>query len=85
MIGFLAALPHSDPLSARERDGYTPLHIAAERGHLFAVRVLVGLNADQHAEEKTGHSPYEVCLLPFSNQSFSFLLLLNSVWLSGNC
>eukprot|EP00026_Physarum_polycephalum_P011696 Phypoly_transcript_11937.p1 GENE.Phypoly_transcript_11937~~Phypoly_transcript_11937.p1 ORF type:complete len:346 (+),score=78.36 Phypoly_transcript_11937:118-1155(+) len=60
MISFLSQLPHATPLTARAKDGYTALHIACERGNLAAVRVLVGLQADQHAEEKTGHSPYEL-------------------------
>jgi len=60
MIGFLASLPHANAVSHREKDGYSALHIAAEKGHLGAVRFLVGLNADQHSEEKTGHSPYEL-------------------------
>jgi ankyrin repeat protein len=71
VIAYIATLPHSDPIRAREKDGYTPLHIACERGHLGAVRVLVGLQADQHVEEKKGHSPYEVpSSSPFYYNSF---------------
>lgn len=60
MIGYLASLPHGTGITPREKDAYTPLHIACERGHLSAVRYLVGMHADQHAEENTGHSPYEL-------------------------
>ncbi len=42
-------------LQAAHRDGFTPLHLAAQNGHLEAVTTLVSFGADVHASVSEGY------------------------------
>ena len=42
-------------LSARDKDGSTPLHCAAWKGHGEAVRLLLDAGADIHAKSQNDH------------------------------
>lgn len=44
---------------APRRAGYTPLHIAAEAGHLSTAKLLINANAEIFEEDKEGLTPFE--------------------------
>ena len=56
-VGVLRQLIASDRalLAARDSDGGTPLHCAAWKGHVEAVRLLLDAGADVHAKSTNDH------------------------------
>lgn len=47
----------ADPNTKRDSDGSTPLHIAAESGHLFILLYLINAKADPNASRNDGKTP----------------------------
>jgi uncharacterized protein len=58
----VAAVLSMDNRLTRARDalGRTPLHLAAERGHVSTVETLLHNNADPHARDGAGRTPLEL-------------------------
>ncbi|KAL7421217.1 hypothetical protein Q5752_004102 [Cryptotrichosporon argae] len=58
----VAALLAAAPASANAVDefGYTPLHVAADRGHEAIVRLLLAAGADKSCTDEDGQTPLEL-------------------------
>ena len=44
-------------VSAKETDGWTPLHLSAQKGHLEVARALIEAGADVNAKKNDGWTP----------------------------
>ncbi|XP_069687940.1 uncharacterized protein [Periplaneta americana] len=55
-------------------DGYTPLHVAAEKGHLRVVQCLICHGASASALDKRGHTPLDVAV-EYNNAEITEFLL----------
>ena len=49
----------ADP-NAKEDDGWTPLHIVAEIGHVEIVKILLERGADPNTKDIAGHTPLHI-------------------------
>jgi ankyrin repeat protein len=50
-------LAHGADVNARDNNGVTPLHIAAENGNCDLVSILIANGADVNVKDKAGESP----------------------------
>lgn len=46
--------------NTRDKDGFTPLHAAAERGHVHCIKVLVKCGAMINAKDLSGRRPIRI-------------------------
>ena len=47
-------------MNARNEDGSTPLHVAAEAGHKAVAELLIAKGADVNATDKSGATPLQI-------------------------
>eukprot|EP01137_Pigoraptor_chileana_P007499 Opistho-2@53195 len=64
----------SKEINATDATGETPLHVAAFRGYLTIVQVLVDAGADIHAQDAKGGTPLHSAVNGCDMQVFTFLL-----------
>jgi cyclophilin family peptidyl-prolyl cis-trans isomerase len=57
-LQWLLTLPHADLHMDVDTSGATPLHLAAESGHVSCVKALVALGADPTARDAAGRTPF---------------------------
>lgn len=59
---FRALIDAGADVNAKDEDGQTPLHYAADRGHSEALKVLINAGADVNAKNENGWTPlHDLC------------------------
>lgn len=51
---------------ATDKDGWTPLHYAAERDDTECIAVLLAAGADMNAKDNEGHTPFHLAVINLS-------------------
>uniref|UniRef100_A0A6U0U134 ACB domain-containing protein n=1 Tax=Polytomella parva TaxID=51329 RepID=A0A6U0U134_9CHLO len=62
------------PESARDEEGRTALHFAADRGHIDVAKVLLSYGADVNAQDVDGSTPLHYAALCQHQEMYNFLL-----------
>ena len=55
-------IEHGADVTARKKDGSTPLHMASRGGHVRVARVLLQYGADPAARDNLNRTSYDVAL-----------------------
>jgi ankyrin repeat protein len=48
---------HGDEVNSTDKEGFTPLHFAAQQQHADAAALLIGAGADPNARDRFGNTP----------------------------
>ena len=60
-------------VNAKEGDGWTPLHFAAEGGHNETAELLIAAGADVNAGDKDGKTPLDLATKEKKTETADFL------------